>query len=116
MRRIASRAPITTVNSAPTVRALIVGDSKKDAGKLSAKTTDNVTIVAPKPPDYGAAPDGGEHPYAQTPWLDVAIESAHVWGCSGTIVGRAARFGEAAARVSPPAIDLTLPDVVASAR
>ena len=22
------------------------------------------------------------HPYARTPWLDVAIESAHVWGCS----------------------------------
>ena len=99
-----------------TVRALIVGDSKKDATKLSAKTTDNVTIVAPKPPDYGVAPDGGEHPYARTPWLDVAIESAHVWGCSGTIVGRADAFDEAAARVNPPAIDLTLPDVVASAR
>ena len=27
--------------------------------------------------------------YARTPWLDVAIESAHVWGCAGTIVARA---------------------------
>ena len=34
------------------VRALIVGDSKKDASRLTAKTPDNVTIVAPKPPDY----------------------------------------------------------------
>jgi len=98
------------------VRALIVGDSKKDAGKLSAKTTDNVTIVAPKPPDYGAAPDRGEHPYAQTPWLDVAVESAHVWGCSGLVVGRAARFDQPGARVNPPPVDLTLPDVLASAR
>jgi tRNA-2-methylthio-N6-dimethylallyladenosine synthase len=98
------------------VRALIVGDSKKDAGKLSAKTTDNVTIVAPKPPDYGAAPDGGEHPYAQAPWVDVAVESAHVWGCSGTVVGRAARFDEPGARVNPPLVDLTLRDVLASAR
>jgi tRNA A37 methylthiotransferase MiaB len=99
-----------------TVRALIVADSKKDAGKLSAKTTDNVTIVAPKPPDYAANPDGGEHPYARTPWLDVAVESAHVWGCSGTVVARAARFHEAGERVSPPLVDLTLPYVVASAR
>jgi tRNA-2-methylthio-N6-dimethylallyladenosine synthase len=99
-----------------TVRALIVGDSKKDAGKLSAKTTDNVTIVAPKPPDYAANPDGGDHPYARTPWLDVAVESAHVWGCSGTVVGRAARFGEAGERVSSPLVDLTIPYVVSSAR
>ena len=98
------------------VRALIVCDSKKDAGKLSAKTTDNVTIVAPKPPDYGISSNGAEHPYAQTPWLDVQVESAHVWGCSGTVVGRAARFNEPGARVSPAPVDLTLPHVIASTR
>jgi len=78
------------------VRALIAGDSKKDASKLTAKTPDNVTIVAPKPQDYGAA----------SPWLDIAIESGHVWGCAGTVVGRASRYmdpGPAPANV----IDLT---------
>ena len=71
-----------------TVRALIVGDSKKDASRLSAKTLDNVTIVAAKPLDYDEAR------YARTPWLDVAIESAHVWGCVGSISRRAERFTE----------------------
>jgi hypothetical protein len=66
---------------------LIVGDSKKDAARLTGKALDNVTVVAPKPADYSAA-------YAQTPWLDVEIEAAHVWGCTGTILGRAARFDE----------------------
>ena len=33
-----------------TVRALVSGDSKKDAMKLATKATDNVTIIAPKPP------------------------------------------------------------------
>jgi tRNA-2-methylthio-N6-dimethylallyladenosine synthase len=74
------------------VRALIAGDSKKDASRLTAKTPDNVTIVAPKPPDYCDAPAGDPHAYARTPWLDVAIESAHVWGCAGSVVGRAERF------------------------
>lgn len=67
-----------------TVRALIVGDSKKDASRLTAKTTDNVTVVAPK--------RGGIGPPAQTPWLDVAIESAHVWGCTGTVLDNVGRF------------------------
>jgi tRNA-2-methylthio-N6-dimethylallyladenosine synthase len=71
-----------------TVRALIVGDSKKDASRLTAKALDNVTIVAPKPGDYD------ERGYARTPWLDVAIESAHVWGCVGSIARRAERFAE----------------------
>jgi tRNA-2-methylthio-N6-dimethylallyladenosine synthase len=71
------------------VRALIAGDSKKDPARLTARTLDNVTIVAPKPPDY--------HPlhYARTPWLDIAVESGHVWGCSGAVAARAARFDEA---------------------
>ncbi|MBV9057012.1 MAG: tRNA (N6-isopentenyl adenosine(37)-C2)-methylthiotransferase MiaB [Candidatus Eremiobacteraeota bacterium] len=67
-------------------RALIIGDSKKDPDKLSAKTTDNVTLVAAKPLGYSA------EAYAQTPWLDIEIEHAHVWGCSGRVVGRSERF------------------------
>ena len=77
------------------VRALIAGDSKKDASRLTAKTPDNVTIVAPKPPDYPLERRPQTHPYARTPWLDVAIENAHVWGCFGTVVARAERFDDA---------------------
>jgi tRNA-2-methylthio-N6-dimethylallyladenosine synthase len=88
------------------VRALIVGESKKDPRRLSAKAPDNVTIVAPKPADY-PADAGGVQQYATMPWLDVAIESAHVWGCSGTIVRRAARFNEAGSSVMQPLLDLT---------
>jgi tRNA-2-methylthio-N6-dimethylallyladenosine synthase len=76
-----------------TERALIAGDSKKDASRVTAKTVDNVTIVAPKPGDYDEAS------YARTPWLDVAVESAHVWGCAGSIAGRSDRF----AAPQPPA-------------
>ncbi len=88
------------------VRVLIAGESKKDPGRLSAKALDNVTVVAPKPADYPAS-IAQTHPYAQTPWLDVAVESAHVWGCSGTIVRRAARFYETGAGVMQPLLDLT---------
>jgi tRNA-2-methylthio-N6-dimethylallyladenosine synthase len=70
------------------VRALICGESKKDAGKIAAKALDNVTIVAPKPDDYDEAT------YAREPWLDVHVERAHVWGCSGTIVRRSQRFSQ----------------------
>jgi tRNA-2-methylthio-N6-dimethylallyladenosine synthase len=93
-----------------TVRALIVGDSKKDAARIAAKTLDNVTIVTPKPHDY----DEGD--YARTPWLDVAIESAHVWGCSARLTGRAARFADRSVPVKPPLVDLTSPGVLAFAR
>ncbi|HEX3670264.1 MAG TPA: tRNA (N6-isopentenyl adenosine(37)-C2)-methylthiotransferase MiaB [Candidatus Cybelea sp.] len=79
------------------VRALITGESKKDATRLAAKTLDNVTIVAPKPREY---------PCPDTPWLDVEIESAHVWGCTGTVVARAARFSQMGEPVARPVIDL----------
>ncbi|MFZ0032724.1 MAG: radical SAM protein, partial [Candidatus Cybelea sp.] len=75
-----------------TVRALIAGDSKKDASRLAAKTPDNVTIVAPKPPDYSDVAIGDARAYAGTPWLDIAIETAHVWGCAGSVVARAERY------------------------
>jgi tRNA-2-methylthio-N6-dimethylallyladenosine synthase len=84
-----------------TVRALICGDSKKDARKISAKTPHNVTIVAEKSADYDEAT------YASTPWLDIAIERAHVWGCSGRTIGRAERFSSAARPVMAPLLDLT---------
>jgi tRNA-2-methylthio-N6-dimethylallyladenosine synthase len=89
------------------VRALIVGDSKKDPTRLTAKTLDNVTVVAPKPYDYAPAAPAGPHPYAQTPWLDIAVESGHVWGCVGRVVRRAARFADAGEPAMPVFVDLT---------
>lgn len=83
-----------------TVRALIQGPSKKDPSKLAGKTLDNVTVIAPKPPGYD------ESVYAREPWLDVAIETAHVWGCKGTILRRAERFDDVGAAVARPVIDL----------
>jgi hypothetical protein len=88
------------------VRALMAGDSKKDANNLTAKTGDNVTIVAPKPLDYRAAGSDATHPYARAPWLDVIIDGGHVWGCSGRVVGRAFRFTDAAMPAAPALIDL----------
>lgn len=82
------------------VRCLIAGTSKKDPTRLSAKAGDNVTIVSPKPPDYV------ESSYASTPWLDVAIERSHVWGCAGRVVRRAERVGDVGGVVAAPAIDL----------
>jgi tRNA-2-methylthio-N6-dimethylallyladenosine synthase len=85
---------------ATTVRALVCGPSKKDASRLAAKTLDNVTVIAPKPDDYDEAL------YAREPWLDVEVETAHVWGCTGTIVRRAERFADAGWPVVRPAISL----------
>jgi tRNA-2-methylthio-N6-dimethylallyladenosine synthase len=81
-----------------TVRALVCGDSKKDVRRLAAKSPHNVTIVAEKPADY---------PYASAPWLDIAIERAHVWGCGGRVAGRAERFDGPARQVMAPLLDLT---------
>ncbi len=83
-----------------TVRCLVSGESRKDASRLAAKSLDNVTIVAPKPSGYD------ETLYAREPWLDVAVESAHVWGCIGTIVGRARAFAGAGSAVERPPVDL----------
>jgi len=89
------------------VRALIAGESKKNADRLTAKTLDNVTVVAPKPLDYPAVESTRDHPYARTPWLDIEIQSAHVWGCTGKIVGKAQRFGQPARTVKGFTLDLT---------
>ena len=83
-----------------TARTLICGPSKKDQSKLATKTLDNVTVIAPKPPDYDEAV------YAREPWLDIEIETAHVWGCTGTIVRRAREFAEPGITVERAAIDL----------
>jgi tRNA-2-methylthio-N6-dimethylallyladenosine synthase len=83
-------------------RCLVVGTSKKDPMKLTAKALDNVTVVGPKPPDYD------EERYAREPWLDVEIETAHAWGCTGSIVRRAERFADCGIAVPTPAIDLAL--------
>jgi tRNA-2-methylthio-N6-dimethylallyladenosine synthase len=80
-----------------TVRALIHGPSRKDASKLSAKTTDNVTVNFPT---IESEPD------LDRPWVDVRVESASVWGVRGTCVGRGARYDGAAEPVRPPLIDL----------
>jgi tRNA-2-methylthio-N6-dimethylallyladenosine synthase len=82
------------------VRVLIAGESKKDAAKLAAKTLDNVTVVAAKPPDYDEAS------YAREPWVDVEISAAHVWGCTGSIVRRAARYAEPGTDVRRPVVSL----------
>jgi tRNA-2-methylthio-N6-dimethylallyladenosine synthase len=89
------------------IRALVAGDSKKDRARLTAKTVDNVTVVAPKPPDYADESDDKQHRYAQAPWLDIAIESAHVWGCTGTAIARARRFADPGVPVERPIVDLT---------
>ncbi|HEY8298704.1 MAG TPA: tRNA (N6-isopentenyl adenosine(37)-C2)-methylthiotransferase MiaB [Candidatus Baltobacteraceae bacterium] len=82
------------------VRCLIQGPSRKDPAKLAAKTLDNVTVIAPMPPDYD------DVLYAREPWLDVEVASAHVWGCSGTIRRRAERCAGVGIRVAPPVLDL----------
>jgi tRNA-2-methylthio-N6-dimethylallyladenosine synthase len=79
------------------VRALVHGPSRKDATKLSAKTTDNVTVNFPT---IETAPNPSR------PWVDVRVEGASVWGVRGTCIGRAATFEGPADRVAPPMIDL----------
>jgi tRNA-2-methylthio-N6-dimethylallyladenosine synthase len=81
-------------------RALIVGPSKKDPMKIAAKTLDNVTVVAGMPDDYDEAR------YAREPWLDVEIQAAHVWGCTGTIVRRAERYADRGAEVARGLVSL----------
>jgi tRNA-2-methylthio-N6-dimethylallyladenosine synthase len=83
-----------------TVRCLVQGLSKKDASKLAAKTTDNVTVIAPLPPDFDTAR------YAREPWLDVEVEAGFIWGCTGTIVRRAERYADEGSSVERPVIDL----------
>jgi tRNA-2-methylthio-N6-dimethylallyladenosine synthase len=82
------------------VRALVVGPSRKNRSNLAAKTTDNVTVVAPAGPL-------AEAQLRDQPWLDIRVERAFTWGVTGEIVGIAARFDAPALAVDArPAIDL----------
>ncbi len=81
-------------------RGLICGISKKDVSKLTVKAPDNVTIVAPKPADYDEAS------YAATPWIDVRVDAAHLWGCTGTILARSKRFDTRGRGVEAPVLSL----------
>ena len=83
-----------------TVRCLVSGESRKDAARLASKSLDNVTVIAPKPPGYD------EGVFAREPWIDVAVETAHVWGCTGTIVRRARAFADPGSPVERAPIDL----------
>jgi tRNA-2-methylthio-N6-dimethylallyladenosine synthase len=88
-----------------TVRAMICGPSKKDRAKLAAKTLDNVTVIAPIPTTgLGLPPDISD--WASTPWLDIEIETARVWGCTGTILRRAERYADSGMPVERAPIDL----------
>jgi tRNA-2-methylthio-N6-dimethylallyladenosine synthase len=83
-----------------TVRALVVGPSRKDATKVAAKTPDNVTVIAP----FGPL---AERELAAAPWLDIAIDDAFTWGVAGRIVGIAERYDAQASPVDArPTIDL----------
>jgi tRNA-2-methylthio-N6-dimethylallyladenosine synthase len=83
-----------------TLRALIAGPSKKDRSKLAARTLDNVNVIAPD--TEGEA----RNSRPSEPWLDIRIDAAHRWGCSGTIVGRARSFEGPARAVASPVLDL----------
>jgi tRNA-2-methylthio-N6-dimethylallyladenosine synthase len=85
-----------------TVRALICGPSKKDRTRLAARALDNVNVIAPDTEGEARTPRPNE------PWLDIRIEAAHRWGCSGTIVGRARHFDGPARAVAVPVLDLIL--------
>ncbi len=74
------------------VRALIHGPSRKDPSRMSAKTLDNVTVNFPT---IETSANVGE------PWIDVLVESAHVWGVRGTPLRRATAFADAGHAVTP---------------
>ncbi len=85
-----------------TVRALITGRSRKNAAMLSAKTTDNVSVIFPAVEATAGT--------AQ-PWVDVRVESAFVWGVKGRPLRRAARYTDPGSAVAegpeaPELIDL----------
>ena len=81
------------------VRALVHGPSRRDPRNFSGKTLDNVTVIFPSDEPVDA-------PDVARPWVDVMVESAHVWGVRGTALRRAERFDAPGERVVPPAIDL----------
>jgi tRNA-2-methylthio-N6-dimethylallyladenosine synthase len=67
------------------VRALVQGPSRKDPAKIAAKTIDNVTVIAP----LGSL---REAQVQASPWIDVRVDDAFTWGCSGELLGIASRY------------------------
>jgi tRNA-2-methylthio-N6-dimethylallyladenosine synthase len=67
------------------VRALVQGPSRKDPAKIAAKTIDNVTVIAP----LGSL---GEAQLQASPWIDVRVDDAFTWGCTGELLGIARRY------------------------
>ncbi len=82
------------------VRALVQGPSKKDPSKVAAKTSQNVTVIAPLPPGLFM------EEFSDTPWIDVEIDRGFVWGCSGVILSRARAIDERGNPVARPIYDL----------
>jgi tRNA-2-methylthio-N6-dimethylallyladenosine synthase len=80
-----------------TVRALVHGPSRKDPQKLTAKTTDNVTVNFPTVEDA---------PHVDEPWVDVRVERAAVWGVLGTALARAAHYDAPGRPLPAPLVDL----------
>ncbi len=83
------------------VRALVQGPSRKDPTRVAAKTTDNVTVIAP----LGALDTAA---LVARPWLDVRVDSPFTWGCAGEIVGAAARYDEVAEPIFAPPLLIDL--------
>ena len=81
------------------VRALVQGPSRKDPAKLAAKTLENITVVVP---DAGLREDE----VVARPWLEVRVDEAFTWGCTGTLTGIAEHFDGPARPVAGPAYDL----------
>ena len=104
LRRLADvvNAGIRTIHDGKigtAARALVQGPSRKDPSKLAAKTIDNVTVIVPDP---GLA----QVDLVAHPWLDVRIETAHVWGCTGALRGAARTYDGRAEPVAAPLLDL----------
>ena len=91
-----------------TVRALVQGPSRKDPQRLAAKTGDNVTVIVPI--------DGDAQRFAQTPWLDIRIDKAQVWGCTGELLSVARNVGAPAEPIPAPTKNAAYPliDLLAS--
>jgi tRNA-2-methylthio-N6-dimethylallyladenosine synthase len=81
------------------VRALAQGNPRRQRDRISAKTPDNMTVIAPMPAMT-------TEQLAAKPWLDVRVDSARVWGAMGTILGVAERFDGPAQPIELAPVDL----------
>jgi tRNA-2-methylthio-N6-dimethylallyladenosine synthase len=81
------------------VRALVQGSPRRQLDRIAAKTTDNMTVIAPMPAL-------SHEQLAAAPWLDVRVDVAKVWGAMGTVVGVAERYDAPAQAAAARAVDL----------